>query len=107
MFEQMLKIKGTKSLTIIDCQAFCSFYFAEREGFEPPEPFSSTVFKTAGLNRSPIFPICGCKGNYFFETSIFSYYFIKGIFRTHLNSSLFYINPSNVVQNRIIKNRNL
>ena len=25
---------------------------AEEEGFEPPEPFSSTVFKTAALNRS-------------------------------------------------------
>ena len=30
--------------------------FAEREGFEPPEAFTSTVFKTAGLNHSPISP---------------------------------------------------
>ena len=25
---------------------------AEREGFEPPEAFASTVFKTAAFNRS-------------------------------------------------------
>ena len=29
---------------------------AEREGFEPPEPCDSTVFKTAALNRSAISP---------------------------------------------------
>ena len=33
-----------------------SFYFAEREGFEPPEPRSSTVFKTAAIDHSAIFP---------------------------------------------------
>jgi hypothetical protein len=32
------------------------FYLAEREGFEPPEAFTSTVFKTAALNRSAISP---------------------------------------------------
>ena len=26
-------------------------FFAEREGFEPPEPFSSTVFKTAAIDQ--------------------------------------------------------
>ena len=30
--------------------------FAEREGFEPPEPFSSTVFKTAVIDHSTISP---------------------------------------------------
>ena len=30
--------------------------FAEREGFEPPEPRSSTVFKTAAIDHSAIFP---------------------------------------------------
>ena len=30
--------------------------FAEREGFEPPEPRSSTVFKTAAIAHSAIFP---------------------------------------------------
>ena len=35
---------------------------AEREGFEPPEPFSSTVFKTAAIDHSaisPTFSKCG------------------------------------------------
>ena len=32
------------------------FWFAEREGFEPPEPLGSTVFKTAAIDRSAIFP---------------------------------------------------
>ena len=31
--------------------------FAEREGFEPPEPRSSTVFKTAAIDHSAISPI--------------------------------------------------
>ena len=37
-------------------------FIAEREGFEPPEPFSSTVFKTAVIDHSttsPIFQRCG------------------------------------------------
>ena len=28
------------------------FRFAESEGFEPPNPFGSTVFKTAAINHS-------------------------------------------------------
>jgi len=32
------------------------FCIAEREGFEPPETFASTVFKTAAFNRSAISP---------------------------------------------------
>ena len=32
---------------------------AEREGFEPPDPFRSTVFKTAALNHSAISPRWG------------------------------------------------
>ena len=34
------------------------FWFAEREGFEPPEPLGSTVFKTAAIDHSAISPIC-------------------------------------------------
>ena len=30
---------------------------AEREGFEPPEPLSSTVFKTAAIDHSAISPV--------------------------------------------------
>ena len=33
-----------------------SSFFAEREGFEPPEPLSSTVFKTAAIDHSAISP---------------------------------------------------
>ena len=31
--------------------------FAEREGFEPPDPLRSTVFKTAAFDHSAIFPL--------------------------------------------------
>ena len=33
-----------------------SFYLAEREGFEPPEALTSTVFKTAAIDHSAISP---------------------------------------------------
>ena len=32
-------------------------WFAEREGFEPPDPWRSTVFKTAAFDHSAISPI--------------------------------------------------
>ena len=32
------------------------FQVAEREGFEPPDPRRSTVFKTAAFDRSAISP---------------------------------------------------
>ena len=52
------------------CQTRSSFCVAEREGFEPPEPLSSTVFKTAAIDHSAISPThakhaffkIGCKG---------------------------------------------
>ena len=31
-------------------------YLAEREGFEPPVPFSTSVFKTDAIDHSAIFP---------------------------------------------------
>ena len=38
-------------------------FLAEREGFEPPNPFGSTVFKTAAIDHSAIFPFkSACKG---------------------------------------------
>ena len=55
-------------------------FFAEREGFEPPEVLPSTVFKTAAFDRSAISPItqlllsfqlCGCKGTTIFITCKF------------------------------------
>ncbi len=39
---------------------------AEREGFEPPEPLSSTVFKTAAIDHSAISP-GATKVEYFLE----------------------------------------
>ena len=38
------------------CRTRSSCWFAEREGFEPPEPLSSTVFKTAAIDHSAISP---------------------------------------------------
>jgi hypothetical protein len=32
------------------------FILAEREGFEPPEAYTSTVFKTAAIDHSAISP---------------------------------------------------
>ena len=40
--------------------------FAEREGFEPPEPLSSTVFKTAAIDHSAISPRNRVQKYYFF-----------------------------------------
>ena len=37
-----------------------SRFLAEREGFEPPEAFTSTVFKTAAFDRSAISPYNFC-----------------------------------------------
>ena len=46
---------------------------AESEGFEPPDPLRSTVFKTAAFDHSANSPICfpfvrDCKGTNKFET---------------------------------------
>jgi hypothetical protein len=35
---------------------FVPWHPAEREGFEPPDPCRSTVFKTAAIDRSAISP---------------------------------------------------
>ena len=45
--------KKQKSCKSFDLQDFV----AEREGFEPPEPLSSTVFKTAAIDHSAISPM--------------------------------------------------
>ncbi len=34
----------------------CPVYSAEREGFKPPVPFSTAVFKTAAIDHSATFP---------------------------------------------------
>ena len=37
--------------------AVCPRLSAEKEGFEPPVPFGTTVFKTAAIDHSAISPI--------------------------------------------------
>ena len=46
-------------------------YLAEGEGFEPPVPLSTVVFKTTVIDHSTILPVLfclesGCKGKDFF-----------------------------------------
>ena len=54
------------------CRTRFSFCFAEREGFEPPEPLSSTVFKTAAIDHSAISPT---RSKYaFFQNRLQRYY---------------------------------
>ena len=36
----------------------CNAFLAESEGFEPPDPLRSTVFKTAAFDHSANSPIC-------------------------------------------------
>ena len=45
-------ISNQKTLKLIKFEGF--YINAEREGFEPPEPCGSTVFKTAAFDRSAI-----------------------------------------------------
>ena len=49
--------KGKEKRCKIVFQTICSVSLAEREGFEPPDPRRSTVFKTAAFDRSAIFPV--------------------------------------------------
>ena len=77
----------------VDFVTCCSSAFlAEREGFEPPEPLSSTVFKTAAIDHSAISPCFYFIGEYASEkrckgTTLFlfhkllSCFFIKNVYR--------------------------
>lgn len=49
-YQKHKKQKSRKSCDLQDSTA-------EREGFEPPEPLSSTVFKTAAIDHSAISPV--------------------------------------------------
>ena len=61
-------------MTKKDEQLSLFVFSAEREGFEPPVPLSTAVFKTAVIDHSTTFPVpvtrCRsqkrCKGRYFF-----------------------------------------
>lgn len=52
-YEQARRFRVRKKPRVLRTQSFIS---AEREGFEPPEPFSSTVFKTAVIDHSTTSP---------------------------------------------------
>ena len=51
-----LKRRGYAKSSLSELSCFLRS-LAEREGFEPPEPFSSTVFKTAVIDHSTTSPI--------------------------------------------------
>ena len=44
-----------------------TLFFAEKEGFEPPEVLPSTVFKTAAIDHSATSPLGGAKLQPFFQ----------------------------------------
>ena len=45
-----------KNIASVSNKTTCDDFSAEREGFEPPEPRSSTVFKTAVIDHSTTSP---------------------------------------------------
>ena len=50
-FSSALSPGEQKKTRLLSC-----YFFAEREGFEPPDLLQSTVFKTAAFDRSAISP---------------------------------------------------
>ena len=48
--------RKTNDENILENQQIKKIRLAEREGFEPPDPFGSTVFKTAAFGRSATSP---------------------------------------------------
>ncbi len=75
-----------------NCPFQNSFLFlkaAEREGFEPPVPFGTMVFKTTAFDHSAISPKSGCKyKNYLLIfTNYFYFLFLhaKKIYYKHLS----------------------
>ncbi len=51
---ERINIDTKKIAQLIELRGFIK---TEREGFEPPEPCSSTVFKTAAIDHSAISPL--------------------------------------------------
>ena len=72
----------------------CRLFRAEREGFEPPEPRSSTVFKTAAIDHSAISPTTKVRRFFilskFFKNffAIFFYFFCNVLIISVKNNSL-------------------
>ena len=61
-----IAIKKTIAAKIKSLPIFSEgFLFAEREGFEPPVPLGTAVFKTAVIDHSTISPKGGAKIRYF------------------------------------------
>ena len=64
-----MNLYGSKDT--LKAESFDSAFSAEREGFEPPDPCESTVFKTAAFDHSAIslcwsLPYCDTKVRRFF-----------------------------------------
>lgn len=56
---------GQNKKIAISIQLIAIFFpdlVAEREGFEPPVPHSTTVFKTAAIDHSAISPVLHLRG---------------------------------------------
>ena len=80
--------------------AFFVNKMAEREGFEPPDPFKSTVFKTAAIDHSAIspcykkYPVCYALCRKYYQAFFARFVFVKDNARflriTLLNPLTFY-----------------
>ena len=53
-YDQILTLPKNKKT-----ETYVSAFFAEKEGFEPPDLLQSTVFKTAAIDHSAISPVFG------------------------------------------------
>ena len=78
------------------------FILAEKEGFEPPEPRSSTVFKTAAIDHSAISPVLFFKSSakldiFLNYTSRFFNLFIKNLFFVFQFHSFQYLRMLNML----------
>ena len=62
------------------------FFLAEREGFEPPEPRSSTVFKTAAIDHSAISPATKVR-QFFLLTKYFFNLIMRALNKKYKKSS--------------------
>ena len=54
--DEIEKDLNKQTLVSVDLQGFVYLFPAEREGFEPPVPRGTTVFKTAAIDHSAISP---------------------------------------------------
>ena len=109
--------KSYKSLICRTCLLFgCSWLClpAEREGFEPPEPRSSTVFKTAAIDHSAISPML-LNALYFLSKAMQMYVFFLllqtisptfiFVFHNRLSFNIYYTNQYKTLT--LLKDTNL